>query len=257
MAMLLLPSSRFGYLLYPAALLIWVPALGRSPDPARAKPSKRVHMKAVTYVDRRAAGEELAELLAAYQNRPDAIVLGLVRGGVPVAERVAARLRLPLDVLVVRKLGVPFAPEVAFGAIGPGGVVVHNEDVEHRLSSEDVDAVIAEEGDELVRREATYRAGRDRLVLRGRTAIIVDDGLATGASARAAVRVVRHLEAARVVLAVPVAPPDAVELLSKEADEVICPLVPPAFGAVSRYYDSFPQTTDAEVADLLDQGTVR
>lgn len=255
-AMLLLPSSRFGYLLYPAALLLWVPALGRSIDPPGAKRAGRVHMKAVTYTDRRAAGDELARLLSAYRERPDAIVLGLVRGGVPVAERVAAQLRLPLDVLVVRKLGVPWAPEVAFGALGPGGVVVHNVDMEHQISGAEVNAVIAEEQEEVVRREALYRAGREPLDLHDRTAIIVDDGLATGATARAAVRVARKLEASRVILAVPVAPPEAVDVLSREADEVVCPLIPPTFGAVSRFYESFPQTSDAEVAALLDHDTV-
>jgi predicted phosphoribosyltransferase len=210
----------------------------------------------VTYVDRPEAGAVLAERLSAYAGRPDVVVLGLVRGGVPVAARVAAALRAPLDVLVVRKLGVPWAPEVAFGALGPGGVVVHNRDVEARLRDADMAAVAARESDELARRERAYRGDRAALELAGRTVIVVDDGLATGATARAAVAVVRRLGAARVVVAVPVGSPDALALLAAEADEVVCPLAPATFGAVSRYYSTFGQTSDAEVVSLLhDQPT--
>jgi predicted phosphoribosyltransferase len=207
----------------------------------------------VTYANRSQAGDVLAGGLTEYAGRTDVVVLGLVRGGVPVAARVAAALGAPLDVLVVRKLGVPWAPEVAFGAMGPGGVVVHNPEVESRLSASDRAEVADAEADELVRREARYRSGRPPLDLAGRVAIIVDDGLATGATARAAVSVARHLGAARVVVAVPVAADDSLRLVAAEADEVVCPLVPGAFGAVSRFYDSFGQTTDAEVVTLLKQ----
>jgi putative phosphoribosyl transferase len=205
----------------------------------------------VTYANRRAAGDELARHLTRYAGRSDAVVLGLVRGGVPVAERVAATLGLPLDVLVVRKLGVPWAPEVAFGAIGPGGVVVHYHDVEHHLSSADIAEVIAAESVELAEREARYRAGQPPLSLARKAAIIVDDGLATGATARAAVLVARHLSAESVVVAVPVGAADSLRQLRAEADEVVCPLAPEVFGAVSRFYDSFPQTSDAEVTRVL------
>ncbi|HTF10228.1 MAG TPA: phosphoribosyltransferase, partial [Asanoa sp.] len=157
-----------------------------------------------SFRDRVAAGAALAEGLAGYAKRPDVVVLGLVRGGVPVAATVAARLAVALDVLVIRKLGVPWAPEVAFGALGPGGVAVRNDDVAARLDQPDVDRVLAREEAELARREAQYRAGRPPLTLRGRVAVLVDDGLATGATARAAVAVARELDAARVVLAVPV-----------------------------------------------------
>jgi len=173
------------------------------------------------------------------------------RGGVPVAARVAAALQAPLDVMVVRKLGVPWAPEVAFGALGPGGVAVHNPEVEGYVSTADVQAVTRAETDELRRREERYRRGRPPLSLEGRVAIIVDDGLATGASARAAVAAARRLKAARVVVAVPVGAPDAVATLRREADEVVCPLAPPDFGAVSRFYQHFPQTSDDEVVALL------
>ena len=210
----------------------------------------------MTYANRREAGDALATHLGAYAGRADVIVLGLVRGGVPVAARVASALRAPLDVLVVRKLGVPWAPEVAFGALGPGGVAVHNPEVESRLSPADVADVVDAEGDELVRREAAYRAGRPPLELAGRIAIIVDDGLATGATARAAVAVARGLGAASVVVAVPVGAADSVRLLQAEADEVICPLIPNHFGAVSRFYRSFPQTSDDEVITLLSKGSL-
>jgi predicted phosphoribosyltransferase len=208
----------------------------------------------VTYVNRDQAGAVLAANLAAYRYRKDVIVLGLVRGGVPVAARVAATLRVPMDVLVVRKLGVPWAPEVAFGALGPGGVAIHNHEVEARLSQKDVDAVAASEGVELRRRESLYRRDRPPLSLQGRIAIIVDDGLATGATARVAVAVARELRAARVVVAVPVGAAESVKVLRREADEVICPIVPDLFGAVSRFYGSFPQTTDDEVVRLVGPG---
>lgn len=205
----------------------------------------------MTYANRRAAGDELVRHLARYAGHPDAVVLGLVRGGVPVAARVAEGLRLPLDVLVVRKLGVPWAPEVAFGAIGPGGVIVHNAEVERHLSPRDVAAVVAEQAGELARREARYRTIRAPLTLAGRIAIVVDDGLATGATARAAVQVARYLGAARVVLAVPVAAAEALARLRPDTDELVCPLVPASFGAVSRFYSDFPQTTDEEVVAAL------
>jgi predicted phosphoribosyltransferase len=210
----------------------------------------------VTYANREHAGDVLAGELSAYADRPDVVVLGLVRGGVPVAARVAAALHRPLDVLVVRKLGVPWAPEVAFGALGPGGVAVHNPDVESHLSAQDIAGVLDAESDELRRREAAYRRGRPALALTDRIAVIVDDGLATGATARAAVAVARELGAARVVVAVPVGADDSLELLRGEADEVVCPLVPEYFGAVSRFYRSFPQTRDDEVVTLLARGSV-
>ncbi|HEY8471093.1 MAG TPA: phosphoribosyltransferase family protein [Natronosporangium sp.] len=203
------------------------------------------------YRDRAAAGEALADQLTAYAGRSDVIVLGLVRGGVPVAAVVARRLGVPLDVLVVRKLGVPGAEEVAFGAVGPGGVTVLNEPIARELPPARVQAVRELAEAELERREQRYRAGRPPLRLTGKTAIIVDDGLATGATARAAVAVARQLDAASVVLAAPVAAPEAVRKLRKVADEVVCPLVPLDFGAVSRYYDRFTQVSDDEVSALL------
>jgi putative phosphoribosyl transferase len=204
-----------------------------------------------TYHDRDAAGEVLAGLLRGYSERSDVLVLGLVRGGVLVAAAVAGRLAVPLDVMVVRKLGVPWAAEVAFGALGPGGVQVLNDDIASRLPPADVAEVVRREAEELRRREAMFRRGRGRLDLAGRTAILVDDGLATGATARAAVAAARRLGAARVVLAAPVGSPEAAAALEAVADEVVCPLRPPRFGAVGRHYRDFHQVTDGEVAERL------
>jgi predicted phosphoribosyltransferase len=197
------------------------------------------------------AGETLAELLAGYADRPDAIALGLVRGGVPVAAEVATRLRIPLDVMVVRKLGVPWAPEVAFGAVGPGGVQVLNDEIAARLDPEEIDQVVRRESAELHRRELVFRQGRPPLDLTGRTALLIDDGLATGATAGAAVAVARHLSAARVILAVPVSADTAAARLALQTDGFVCPLTSPNFGAVSRFYDDFRQLTDTDVTTLL------
>lgn len=203
------------------------------------------------YRDRAAAGEHLATALARYAGRPDTIVLGLVRGGVPVAAAVAGRLPAPLDILVVRKLGVPWAPEVAFGALGPGGVHVLNPEIAERLARADIAAAVRRESVELERRERRYRGDRPPLDLTGRIAVLVDDGLATGATARAAVAVARRLGASRVVVAVPVGSPEAVKLLRAEADEVVCPAAPANFGAVSRFYEDFRQVDDQTVVRLL------
>ncbi|MFI1196878.1 phosphoribosyltransferase [Micromonospora sp. NPDC020750] len=204
-----------------------------------------------TYRDREDAGQVLADRLAELADRPDITVLGLVRGGVPVARVVAERLRAPLDVLVVRKLGMPMAPEVAFGALGPNGVRVLNEAVAARVDPGDVAEVQRHEQAELERRERRYRAGRPPLDLTGRTAVIVDDGLATGATARAAVQVARRLGARRVVVAVPVGAEEAYEMLVAEADEVVCVQRPAGFGAVSSYYEDFHEVSDDEVTDVL------
>jgi predicted phosphoribosyltransferase len=205
----------------------------------------------MTYRDRHHAGDALAERLTQYAGRPGVIVLGLVRGGLPVAATVARRLGVPLDALVIRKLGVPWAPEVAFGAIGPGGVRVLNDEVVARLAPGAVTAVVHHESRELVQREARYRAGRPPLALTGRTALIVDDGLATGATARAAVAVARARRAALVVVAVPVGSAQALAQLAQDADEVVCPWQPQDFGAVSRFYQDFAQVRDDEAVALL------
>ncbi|MGK5737741.1 phosphoribosyltransferase [Micromonospora sp. URMC 103] len=204
-----------------------------------------------TYRDRAEAGRVLADRLTALIGEPDVIVLGLVRGGVPVAQVVSERLGAPLDVLVIRKLGMPWAREVAFGALGPGGVQVLNEQVASRLGSDEIAEVNQREQTELERREQLYRAGRPPLDLTDRTAVIVDDGLATGATARAAVQVARQLGARRVIVAVPVGSQEAYEMLSAEADQVVCAQHPPEFMAVSTYYDDFHEVSDEEVTDTL------
>ncbi|MGW0435239.1 phosphoribosyltransferase [Micromonospora sp. NPDC003197] len=206
---------------------------------------------ATIYRDRADAGAALAERLTALVGRTDVIVLALVRGGVEVAAVVAERIGAPLDILVVRKLGVPWAPEVAFGAIGPGGVQVLTDGPAGRLDQEQIDMVVQREKAELARREELYRAARPPLNLDGCTAVIVDDGLATGATARAAVAVARQLGAQRVVVAVPVGSEEAYELLVAAADEVVCLQRPPDFGAVGFYYEDFHEVSDAEVKATL------
>jgi putative phosphoribosyl transferase len=204
-----------------------------------------------TYRDRAEAGAALADRMRPYARRADAVVLGLVRGGVPVAAVVSARLGVPLDVLVVRKLGVPWAPEVAFGAVGPGGVRVLNPEVADRLPPDQVVEIAVREATEVRRQEARYRAGRQPLRLRGRAVILVDDGLATGATARAAVAVARSLDAARIALAVPVGSTEACAALAALVDDLVCPLRPSPFGAVSQHFRDFHQVTDSEVGAVL------
>src|SRR5213083_3318229 len=199
------------------------------------------------------AGRELAEKLDKYAGREDVIVLGLPRGGVPVAYEVAKHLNAPLDVFIVRKLGVPGFEELAAGAIASGGVRVLNEDVMRAIphAEEAIEAVTAKETAELERREQIYREGRPSPELRDRTVILVDDGLATGATMRAAVKALRQRGVAQIVVAVPVGPPDTCREIEQEADETICLSTPPFFQAVGQYYEDFSQTTDDEVRDLL------
>lgn len=202
--------------------------------------------------DRHEAGRALAKALAAWRGRPEVLVLGLPRGGVPVAWEVAQALKAPLDVLVVRKLGFPGQEELAMGAIGPGGVRVMS-DIPRTwpVSDKAVEEVVAREQAELVRRERLYRGERAPLVLAGRVAILVDDGLATGATMHAAVLAVRAMQPQRIVVAAPVASVEAVQLLNTVADEVVCVYVPELFRAVGIWYQDFGQTSDEEVRGLL------
>ena len=203
--------------------------------------------------DRADAGRRLAELLFVHKESPDTTVLGLPRGGVPVAAEVATHLGLPLDVLVVRKLGVPGYEEVAFGAIASGGITVLNPDIVRsaHIDEETIERVMADETRELVRRELMYRGDRPPLIILNRTVVVVDDGTATGATMRVAVEALRKAGPAKIIVAVGVAPPDTVEQLSKVADGVVAALEPRNFMAVGAWYDDFTQTTDAEVIDAL------
>ncbi len=207
--------------------------------------------------DRTEAGRLLAEKLAHYAHRDDVIVLGLPRGGVPVAFEVAQALHAPLDVFIVRKLGVPGYDEVAMGAIASGGVRVLNRNVIMELR--DADAVLADvtqrESIELERREREYREGRPPPDLRGKVIILVDDGLATGATMRAAVTALRKLKVGRIVAAVPVAAPESCARFSQEVDEVACIIAPAGFRSVGQFYHDFSQTTDDEVRELLEVAT--
>jgi putative phosphoribosyl transferase len=209
------------------------------------------------FPNRTEAGRELAEKLVSYASRDDVIVLGLPRGGVPVAFEVAQRLGAPLDVFIVRKLGVPGFEELAAGAIASGGVRVLNEDVMRAIphADEAIEAVTARETAELERREHEYRDGRPAPELRDRVVILVDDGLATGATMRAAVKALRQRGAARIVVAVPVGPPDTCREIEQEADETICLSTPAFFQAVGQYYEDFSQTSDDDVRELLNQAT--
>jgi putative phosphoribosyl transferase len=203
--------------------------------------------------DRTEAGRLLAEKLAAYANCPDAIVLGLPRGGVPVAYEVARALNAPMDVFLVRKLGVPGHEEFAMGAIATGGVRVLNDQTVRalRISGHLIEAVAAKEQQELDRRARLYRGDRPPPDLRGKTVILVDDGLATGATMLAAVKALRQQQAGRIVVAVPIASPETCEQLRGEVDDIICAVTPEPFYAVGCWYEDFSQATDEEVCDLL------
>jgi predicted phosphoribosyltransferase len=211
------------------------------------------HERVSRFRDRREAGSVLAAKLAAYAHRPDVLVLALPRGGVPVGYEVAKTLGAPLDVFLVRKLGVPGHEELAMGAVASGGVRVLNDQVVRalRIPSHVIDAVTQEQEHELARRDRLYRGERPPPDVRGRTVILVDDGLATGASMLAAIRALRQLEPAHVVVAVPTASAETCAELKGEVDDVVCATTPEPFYAVGLWYEDFSQTTDEEVRDLL------
>ena len=208
--------------------------------------------------NRSEAGRWLADRLGAYARRPDVIVLALPRGGVPVGFELARALEAPLDVFLVRKLGRPGQEELAMGAIASGGVRVLNDEVVQALAvpSSVIDGVARQEEQELRRREAAYRGSRPAPDLHGRVVILVDDGLATGSTMRAAVRAVKQMQPARVVVAVPVAAASTRDDLAVEVDEIVCETPPEPFLAVGRWYEDFSQTTDEEVRDLLERAAV-
>jgi predicted phosphoribosyltransferase len=206
------------------------------------------------FLDRADAGRALAELLRHHAGDPRVLVLALPRGGVPVGYEIAKALGAPLDVFVVRKLGVPGHEELALGALASGNLVVINDDVVQALgvTREVIDAIAAQEARELERRELAYRGDRPRIDPAGRVIIIVDDGLATGATMRAAVRALRGMGADRLIVAVPTASPQTCADFQTEVDEIVCAMTPEPFDAVGLWYEDFSQTTDAEVQELLE-----
>jgi putative phosphoribosyl transferase len=206
-----------------------------------------------SFANRREAGQTLAQRLQAYKGRNDVVVLALPRGGVPVAFEVARELGAPLDVFVVRKLGVPAHRELAMGAIASGGVRILNDDVVrwYGIPTAAIDAVAREEQSELERRERLYRADLPPLDLRGRVVLLIDDGLATGSTMKAAVEAVRLHQPSRIVVAVPVGSPETCQEFSEVADEIVCARTPQPFSAVGQWYRDFSETSDDEVRTLL------
>ena len=211
-----------------------------------------------TFRDRHEAGRALAEQLTSYRDKDDVLVLGLARGGLPVAWEIASALHAALDVFLVRKLGVPQWEELAMGALATGGGVVVNDNLVRSLGINDdqLQTAIERETEELHRRESAYRGGRPPVAVANNTVILVDDGIATGASMLAAVRAVRAAQPDRVVVAVPVGPASACNQLAGEADDVVCATMPPGFEAVGQVFEDFHQVTDDEVRELLATPTV-
>jgi len=217
-----------------------------------------MHAHYARFQNRTEAGQQLATRLKPYANRPDVLVLGLPRGGVPVAYEVAKTLNAPLDLCLVRKLGVPGHKELAMGAIASGGVRVLNYDVISWLgiSGTTIDAVAARELQELQRRDRVYRGDRPVPNIRDRIVILVDDGIATGSTMRAAISVLKPQQPASLIVAVPVAPPETCDVIRAEVDEVVCLMIPEMFYAIGLWYEDFSQTTDEEVRDLLARQSV-
>lgn len=209
--------------------------------------------------DRSEAGRKLAEFLRGYAGSENTLVLGLPRGGVVVAYEIASALKVDLDVFLVRKLGAPYQPELAMGAIAEGGVRLLNEDVVGFLSISDseIDRVAEEELAELRRRQGRYRGGEPAKEISGKTVIVTDDGLATGATMKAAIKGIRVRKPEKIIAAVPVGAPSTVKQVAQMADEVICPRQPQSFMAVGMWYEEFDQTSDQEVVDLLERSRKR
>jgi predicted phosphoribosyltransferase len=203
--------------------------------------------------NRTQAGYRLGQALRAYAGRPDVVILALPRGGVPVAFEIMKAINATLDLMLVRKLGTPGQEELAMGAIAPGGVQLLNADIVERLRipAEAIEAVAKRERKELERRQRAYRGDRPFPDVTERCVILVDDGLATGATMRTAIKALRQQHPARIVVAVPVAPPETIQTLREEADEVICLATPQPFWAIGQWYLDFPQVSDEEVKDLL------
>lgn len=205
------------------------------------------------FADRANAGRKLAEKLEPYANRDDVVVLGIPRGGVPVAFEVATRLHAPLDVFLLRKPGVPGHEELAFGAVARGGVRFLDQEIVEAvgISGEQIERVTSVELKELQRREKAFRSGRPALDVRGKTVIVVDDGIATGSSMSAGIKALRQLQPSRLVVVVPVAPNRTCNRLKNEVDELVCLQTPLSFHAIGQFYEDFSQVPDEEVIELL------
>lgn len=217
--------------------------------------SRSAPAPSIKFQDREAAGQQLAQKLSHYNRQPQTLVVALPRGGVPIAAQIADALRIPLEVCLVRKLGVPEQPELAMGAIAANGVRVLNQDIIHRMgiSEQTIEQVAFSETEELQRRDRTYRPNHPPLDVKGQTVILVDDGVATGSTLRAAIAVLKQQQPQRLVVAVPIAPPVTVEQLEQEVDEVICLIQPDPLYSISLWYRNFDQTSDATVCRLLAQ----
>jgi putative phosphoribosyl transferase len=211
----------------------------------------------IIFRDRVEAGRELAKRLEAYADQPKVLVLGIPRGGVPVAFQVAVKLHAPLDVFIVRKLGTPGQEELAFGAIASGGIRFLDREIIDAtgISESEMERITAKEEEELARREQAYRGKRKPLSIEGQVIILVDDGIATGSSMYAAIRAIRRMKPARIVVAVPVAPISTCRCLKSDADEIVCVQMPESFHAIGQFYEDFSQVTDGEVVALLQDGT--
>ena len=211
------------------------------------------------FQNRKVAGQLLAKKLVHFSQQKDAIVLALPRGGVPIGYEIAKNLNLPLDIFLVRKLGVPWQEELAMGAIAEGNVHVFNSEIilSLAITQNDIDKAIAQESQILVQRQQKYRGDRPSLVIKNKTVILVDDGIATGATMRAAIKALRKSGSTNVIVATPVAPPEAIAQFSHLVDQVICLETPTPFYAIGNWYEDFSQTSDEEVCDLLQRAAIR
>lgn len=212
----------------------------------------------MTFLNRAEAGRRLAKLLLEYRGQKDVLVLAIPRGGIPVAFQVAKELEAPLDVFIMRKLGVPGHEELAFGAIASGGIRYRDSEMIEaaKISEAEIESISAKETRELERREGAYRGGRAALAVKDRTVILVDDGMATGASMEVAIMAVRRMRPARIIVATPVAPVSTCRRLDRDVDGLVCVHVPASFSAIGEFYEDFSQVSDEEVKDLL-RGNVR
>jgi putative phosphoribosyl transferase len=211
----------------------------------------------MVFLDRAEAGRELLKRLAAYESRPGVLVLGIPRGGMPVAFEVATALHAPLDVFIVRKLGVPGREELAFGAIASGGTRFLDTEIVEAVGicETEIERITLKERQELDRREQVYRGGRTQLAVEGQTVILVDDGIATGSSMHVAITALRQMKPSRLVVAVPVAPVSTYRRLRREVDDLICVHMPTSFYAIGQFYEDFSQVSDQTVTDLLHEAT--